>query len=119
MYVVRQTCLFIINDCMKYLVDITLIYKKDIDFTLGFFGGFFVKILQFCVKLVSMGDFGKSMQNIKFMGSQFFYYNLRMSSSNKVEVLLSIMFIQCNLSRKFLCTLVLLLYYYKGLMNLA
>lgn len=86
MYVVRQTCLFIINDCMKYLVDITLIYKKDIDFTLGFFGGFFVKILQFCVKLVSMGDFGKSMQNIKFMGSQFFYYNLRMSSSNKVEV---------------------------------
>lgn len=68
-----------------------------------------------------MGDFGKSMQNIKFMGSQFFYYNnyLRMSSSNKVEVLLSIMFIQCNLSRKFLCTLVLLLYYYGGLMNLA
>lgn len=87
MYVVRQTCLFIINDCLKYLVDITFI-KKILISHWGFLGGFFVKILQFCVKLVSMGDFGKSMQNIKFMGSQFFYYNnyLRMSSSNKVEV---------------------------------
>lgn len=85
MYVVRQTCFFIINDCMKYLVDITFI-KKILISHWGFLGVFFVKILQFCVKLVSMGDFGKSIQNIKFMGSQFFYYNLRMSSSNQVEV---------------------------------